>query len=156
MRLYLVQHAQAKPKEEDPARPLSEKGREDIRKVAGFLKGYGKANIREIKHSGKTRAEQTAQELAKALSPPEGISQADGLEPLAATKVWVKRIASIAKSQDIMLVGHLPHLSRLASHLICKDEEQNVVRFCQGGIVCLERDEAENWSLGWMIIPELL
>jgi len=156
MRLYLIQHAMAKSKEEDPARPLSEKGKEDIRKVAGFLKGYGKSRIREIKHSGKTRAEQTAQVLAKVLSPPEGISQADGLEPLADTKIWVKRIASIAKSQDIMLVGHLPHLSRLASRLICEDEEQNVVRFRQGGIVCLERDEAENWSLGWMIIPELL
>jgi len=59
MRLYLIQHAKAKPKQEDPACPLSEKGREDIRKVAGFLKGYTQSPIREIKRSGKTRAEQT-------------------------------------------------------------------------------------------------
>ena len=26
MRIYLVQHAEAKPKEEDPERPLTEKG----------------------------------------------------------------------------------------------------------------------------------
>jgi len=34
MRLYLIQHAKAKSKQENPARPLSRKGREDIRKVA--------------------------------------------------------------------------------------------------------------------------
>lgn len=51
MRLYLIQHAKAKSKQENPARPLSRKGREDIRKVAGFLKGYTQSPIREIKHS---------------------------------------------------------------------------------------------------------
>ncbi len=37
MFLYLVRHAEAKREEEDPARPLSEKGLEDITKVASYV-----------------------------------------------------------------------------------------------------------------------
>ena len=40
MRLYLVQHADAKLKEEDPSRPLSDKGWGDIRNVAKYAEKY--------------------------------------------------------------------------------------------------------------------
>jgi len=36
MFLYLVQHAEAKKEEEDPARGLSEKGLQDIKKMAAY------------------------------------------------------------------------------------------------------------------------
>jgi len=55
-----------------------------------------------------------------------------------------------------MLVGHLPHLSRLASRLICGDEERKVVSFQMGGVVCLERDAEGNWSVRWALTPELV
>ena len=44
MRLYLVQHGEAKKVEEDPLRPLSEKGREDIQRVAKYAE---KLDIKE-------------------------------------------------------------------------------------------------------------
>ena len=59
MRLYIVQHAAAKPKEEDPDRPLSAQGRVDIDRMATFLAGNDVA-VGSIRHSGKTRAAQTA------------------------------------------------------------------------------------------------
>ena len=34
MKLYLVQHAAAMPKDENPERPLSPAGREDVQKIA--------------------------------------------------------------------------------------------------------------------------
>ena len=37
MNLYLVQHAEAKPKQEDPGRPLTDKGYADIEKTAKLL-----------------------------------------------------------------------------------------------------------------------
>ena len=156
MRLYFVQHAQAKRKEEDPARPLSEKGEKDIRKMATTLKDHANIQVNVIFHSGKTRAKQTAQALAEALSAHQGIREAEGLDPLADVEVWAKRLASDEVDEETMLVGHLPHLSRLTSRLICGNEAQEVVRFRQGSVVCLERGEEGGWAVSWMLIPELV
>ena len=35
MRLYLVQHGEAKSEEEDPDRPLTDRGASDVRRVVG-------------------------------------------------------------------------------------------------------------------------
>ena len=59
MRLYLVQHGEPVPKEINPDRPLSDKGRHDVEKVGRFLQQAGVA-MGVIVHSGKTRAAQTA------------------------------------------------------------------------------------------------
>ena len=57
MRLYLVQHAEPKRKEEDPARPLSETGRKVIHKMAAYLKDHANIQIGTIFHSGKDQGE---------------------------------------------------------------------------------------------------
>ena len=59
MRLYLVQHGEAKSKTEDPQRPLTERGREDVARVAAFAASAG-LQVGQIRHSGKRRAEETA------------------------------------------------------------------------------------------------
>ncbi|MCZ2845213.1 MAG: histidine phosphatase family protein [Candidatus Bathyarchaeota archaeon] len=66
MKLYLVQHAEAKQEEEDPARPLSEKGWENLDKISDFLKGKD-IKVSKIFHSGKLRAKQTAEKLSEAI-----------------------------------------------------------------------------------------
>ena len=54
MFLYLCQHAEAKNKEEDPERDLTEKGRGDIEIVSHHLKRLN-LGVQQIFHSGKTR-----------------------------------------------------------------------------------------------------
>jgi phosphohistidine phosphatase len=154
MNLYLVQHAEAKREEEDPKRSLSEKGRADIRKVANYITKHIDINVSAIMHSGKTRAQQTAETLAEYLNPPEGIKEAEGLEPLAEPSAWGKRLAEMR--EDTMLVGHLPHLLKLSAYLLAQDETKKILNFSMGGIVCLRRDESGTWSVRWMIIPEIL
>lgn len=154
MNLYLVQHGKAKSKEEDPSRSLSEKGREEIRQVATFLAEHTQVQMASILHSGKARAQQTAHILAEYLNPPEGIKMTEGLEPLAAPSIWSERLEKT--EEDLMLVGHLPHLSKLSAHLLCQDEEKEVIHFHRGGIVWLERNELGLWSINWMITPDLL
>ncbi len=154
MKLYLVQHGKAKSKEEDPSRPLSEKGTEDVRQVVAFVAEHMQVQVTSILHSGKARAQQTAHILAEYLNPPEGIKMTEGLEPLAAPSIWSERLAKT--EEDLMLVGHLPHLSKLSARLICQDEEKEVIQFHRGGIVCLERNELGLWSVNWMITPDLL
>jgi phosphohistidine phosphatase len=153
MRLYLVQHAEAKREEEDPSRSLSEKGLNDITKVATYIVSLN-ISISQIFHSGKTRALQTAQVLAEHLKPQESISQTDGLAPLDEPGIWFERLTKI--KEDVALVGHLPHLGKLAALLLCGDKEKNIVDFKMGGMVCLKRSEDGNWSLEWMIIPDVI
>ena len=77
MFLYLVQHAEAKEKAEDPRRDLTDKGRLDIENVAHTMKRLN-VQIRQIFHSGKTRAQCTANVLSRHLKPPAGVSEAPG------------------------------------------------------------------------------
>lgn len=154
MELYLVQHAEAKKEEEDPSRPLTDRGREDISKVANFLKGLD-IIVKVIKHSDKLRAEQTAQELVKGLVATEGLERTLGIGPNDDVKPMRE---TFTKTQDnIAIVGHLPYLSKLLSSLICQSENLKVVEFKMGAIVRLDRDETTgNWHIKWMITPEIL
>lgn len=154
MYLYLIQHGEAKPVEEDPQRSLSEKGKADIEKVAAFVAEHTTLKVARIIHSGKTRAEQTAEILSQHLNPPNGVVAIEGLEPLADPSIWENRIAG--ETEDIMLVGHLPHLDKLSATLVCRDEAKNVIVFQNGGIVCLAADGSYNWRIGWMVTPQML
>ncbi|MDD2902533.1 MAG: phosphohistidine phosphatase SixA [Syntrophales bacterium] len=153
MFLYLVQHAEAHSKEEDPARDLSEKGREDIEEVAHHLKRLN-IQVRQIFHSGKTRAASTAKVLANHLQPPVGISEAPGLAPLDDPEIWADRLAHM--DEDILLVGHLPHLGKLAALLLSGDQEKQVINFQMGGALRLRRMQGDQWAVDWMIPPEII
>lgn len=153
MLLYLVQHAEAKKEEEDPVRPLSGRGNEDIKNVATYA---SRLNIRisQILHSEKIRAIQTAHVLAEYLRPEKGVHEATGLDPRDGPEVWGKRLSKM--NEDLMLVGHLPHLGQLASLLLCGDPNKTIIDFKMGGIVCLKRFEDGRWAVEWMITPEVL
>jgi phosphohistidine phosphatase len=153
MKLYLVQHGKARPKEEDPERSLSDEGKSEVEAVGKFLKRVG-VKVTKIFHSGKLRALQTAEILAKHIG--VEIEKADGLEPLAEIDVWIERIRDTRG--DIMLVGHLPHLSRLANYLIANNQELDAISFRFGGVVCLEREESEDgkWRILWIVRPEIV
>lgn len=152
--LYLVQHAESKTKEEDPQRSLSDKGRADVEKVAVFVSEHTTLKVDRILHSGKTRARQTAEVLARYLNSSGGVSVAEDLEPMADPSIWANRL--VEEKEDLMLIGHLPHLDKLAAKLICGDEAGRAVMFQNAGIICLNRDDAGVWSLYWMITPEML
>ncbi|MCW4055210.1 MAG: phosphohistidine phosphatase SixA [Candidatus Bathyarchaeota archaeon] len=152
MKLYLVQHADSKRKEEDHTKSLSDRGWKDIRKTANYAKEHLHIKVEHIIHSGKLRAKQTAEVLAEHLNPPKAVITDPNLEPLADPKVWKKRLVEITK--NTMVVGHLPHLSKLASYLLAGDENREVIAFKMAGIVCLERDQQRRWTIQWMITPD--
>lgn len=154
MNLYLVQHATATTKEEDPRRPLSAEGKTEIKKTATYVAAHAGVTITRILHSGKTRAQQTAEVLGEHLKPAGGIDATDGLAPLDDPTVWESRLRDM--NDDLMLVGHLPHLSRLAALLICGDAAYTVIHFRNAGVVCLYRSDADDWSVDWTITPELV
>jgi len=150
MTLYLVQHAEARSKEEDPSRSLSDEGRENITKVAAFVKGL-KIEVRHILHSGKMRALQTAQILEEYIQSERGVAEADGLAPMDDPGIWSVRLAEM--SENTMIVGHLPHLGKLSTLLLCGSKEKDIISFQMGNIFCLKRSAEGNWMVEWLIKP---
>jgi phosphohistidine phosphatase len=55
---------------------------------------------------------------------------------------------------DLMLVGHLPHLSKLASLLLTGSPDQSPVTFTRAGIICLQKDDSAHWTVAWSVTPE--
>jgi phosphohistidine phosphatase len=154
MYLYLVQHGKAVAKETDPERPLSLEGRTAVRKVASHLAKGGGLSPQKIYHSGKLRAEQTATILARELRLRGSIESAKELNPTSLPWGWVERLVDM--QENVMIVGHLPHLKRLTALLVCQDESKKCVDFQNGGVVCLFRDESGVWSVQWIIVPDIL
>jgi phosphohistidine phosphatase len=151
MYCYLMQHGEAKTESEDSARSLSERGREEVRLVALHAAAAG-VQVAEILHSGKLRALQTAKILADYLRPPRGTREIEGLGPNDDPKKARADLA--AASEPLMIVGHLPHLSHLASALILGEPKTDLIRFRTGAMVCLARTEGA-FRLEWLLTPEL-
>lgn len=153
MHLYLVQHGAAKSEAEDPQRGLTVEGRRAVERVAEFLTPLG-LEIHRIEHSDKLRARQTAEILAAQLRPAEGTKQVSGLAPNDDIGPVTARVQTEIK--NLMLVGHLPFLSRLAARLLGATGDRTVVQFQMGGVVRLDRDESGNWAVRWFLVPGLL
>lgn len=154
MNVYLVQHGKPVSKEENPDKPLSNQGKEDVERVAAFLM---KAVIKvdDIFHSGKTRARETAEIMISKLTPGKEPVEKNGLAPLDDVKEIAEEIEKGQK--DLVLVGHLPHLARLTSLLITGSDSNAVVDFQQGGVLCLKYSDKEKvWAIAWMLVPEII
>ena len=153
MKLYFVQHAKAASKEANPERPLTEEGLQDIQKIAALIKPLNLC-VDYLWHSGKKRAIQTADVLAEVIRINKGKTARDGLDPNDDVTALKNDLSSTR--ENIMIVGHLPFLSKLASLLLAGSESANTVAFKNAGIVALACCEKNQWQLEWMIIPELL
>ena len=151
--LYLVQHAEAKRKEEDPERHITERGKEETEKIAQFLASKIKGEIEKIIHSTKIRAKETAEIFAKYLEPPGGLHEEKDLEPLADPSIWADRIKAL--NESIMIVGHLPYLSKLASLLLVGSPEKEIISFRYSGVLCLERTD-DVWGIKWYVTPDMI
>jgi phosphohistidine phosphatase len=150
--LYLVQHGTSRTATEDPGRGLSDEGAAAVHTIAGVARNYG-VPVAAIVHSGKKRALQTAEILAAALEPRDGIAALEGIGPLDD----VEAAAPVLTDRDgLMVVGHLPFLGRLASLLVTGTADHELFRFQNGGIVCLGRNgDGGRWIIRWSLSPEI-
>ena len=152
MRVFLMQHGRPVSKEEDPDKPLSDQGRDDVNRMAVFLENCG-VRVEEILHSGKTRARQTAEIMGSKLNPHKDTIQKNGLSPMDDVRGITDQINESEK--DLMIVGHLPHLAKLTSRLVIGSESPPVVGFQQGGVLCLDNSGGA-WIIAWMLVPEII
>ena len=153
MKLYLIQHGEAKSEAEDPERSLTTKGQKEVLAVSKMAEGL-RIRPSKIYHSGKLRAKQTAEIIESALKISDALVQsAPGLNPNEDIQPWAERISK--EKGDLMLVGHLPFLEKLTSFLLCGDERTRLVLFRYGAMVCLDQKVDKSWVVSWILTPEM-
>src|SRR4030042_181594 len=148
MLIYLVQHGKAKTKEEDTERPLNNEGKKDLEKTAAHLKKMG-LKVDSIIHSEKLRAKESAEILLNGVNSKNGLKEVPELLPddnIMPISLFINQ-----QENDLMFVGHLPYMDKLSSMLLTGNEENKVVKFQQGAVACLEKDnELDKFKLKWM------
>jgi phosphohistidine phosphatase len=150
MAIFLVQHGLSLPKDQDPEKGLSEKGKADTVRIAEVAKTY-QIPISKIVHSGKKRAQQTASIFNETLGVDNPIERIDGINPLDDVTAFA---AIIEPQSNEMVVGHLPFMERLVGYLTAGSVDLRVYRFQNSGIVCLNR-EAGDWFIQWTLNPNI-
>jgi phosphohistidine phosphatase len=153
MLIYLVQHGDALSKEQNPERPLSEKGRINAERMASFLARSG-TRAQRVLHSGKARARDTAVLLSQVIGPGGVVEEISGISPNDSTH----GLKELVENGDggILVVGHLPFMGRMVSHLLTGTPEPDTVTFEPGSVVALERGDEGGWTVRWMVRPSLL
>lgn len=120
MRLYLVRHAAAEPREDwgadDASRPLTAKGARGAARVGEALAAAG-VEPAAIVTSPYLRCAQTARILAEALGGPTSAEEDERLEPGFGPRALAAVIAEREDEGDLMLVGHEPDMSDVIAAL---------------------------------------
>jgi phosphohistidine phosphatase len=154
--IYLIQHAEAVSEKEDPARPLSDEGKVTMEKV-GALAARLRIKPDLIFHSGKLRARQTAEILARNLGLLDRVHEKEGLGPLDPVGPVVEWLKEAARGlSGVAIVGHLPFLDKLASLLVIKQENLSVVSFQNGAIWKLvPKADGATYAVHWVVTKQL-
>ena len=149
MELYLVRHGDVDPNlgDVDAGPPLTDAGLANVQRCATFAARLG-VQVAEIRHSEKLRTVQTAQEFEKILQCPRnqvvGIGPDDDINPL--------RREAAGLQHNVMVIGHLPYLNRIAGALLAQDESMPVVVFHPASLVRFDRREDARWS-AQLVLP---
>jgi phosphohistidine phosphatase len=153
MNVFLIRHAHAVGGDVDPTRPLSPRGREQVRALADFLSPSGALQPAEFWHSPLVRSRQTAELLARRLHLAVPHSLVPELEPESDPRAAARRLKAAA--HDVAIVGHEPHLSALATLLIGGKIGLPVFVMKKCSVLALEGLDA-HWSVRWHISPDLI
>lgn len=139
MLLYIVRHGDADSlAASDDARELTKKGRKVTAAMAGLLKDAGFEAPEIIVSSPLPRADQTARIMQEEFAPKAKFETNEALRPGGSIETGMSIIASKKKECEVlMLVGHDPLFSRLASAIITGKDEV-VIEMKKSSVVILE------------------
>jgi phosphohistidine phosphatase len=146
MDLILWRHAEAEDSAPDISRKLTEKGRKQAAKMAGFLRKHLPEDTR-ILVSPAVRTQQTVAPLT------DRFSTASEIAPGASVHAVLQAVGWPDEKGSVLVVGHQPTLGAVAAHLLnCEP-----LRIKKCGLWWLSRDEeTSEISVRVSITPEFL
>jgi phosphohistidine phosphatase len=156
MMLYILRHAaaeEAASSGDDGARKLSERSKEKMLGAAAGLRAMG-LKFDAILTSPLVRATETAELVASAYdnSPPPQVVPALATG-IAATDA-VAALRAFSRHDEVMIVGHEPQLSAIASILLTGAGDAAHLKLKTGGCIAIDlpaRFERGGGELRWML-----
>lgn len=152
MKLYLMRHGDYSAEDVRHGNPLSQKGENDVLKLADFL-AHHPIQVSRILHSEKLRAKQTAHLLPQGLVSPNPPQEIPGINPTDDACAFAEEVNQW--EEDVAVVGHLPFMGKLLGQLVTRHANNEIVAFQAGTLVCLEKIEATRWTINWVLCPGL-
>jgi phosphohistidine phosphatase len=161
MNIYLLRHGIVVERgtpgfKMDADRPLTPKGKRQLCQVAEAMKRMD-LQFSLILSSPFARARQTAEIVAKSLKLKKCLAFSDELTPEGDPKVLVRELNELKPaSENLLLVGHEPYLSRFVALLI-SGSENVAIDFKKGGLCKLETDSLRFGrcaTLAWLLTPK--
>lgn len=162
MKIYLIRHSNAVDHgtpgyEDDSLRPLTENGRDKMKKIASALINLGlKPDL--IVSSPYVRAKQTAEILGKVLKYKKELAISDALVPMGNADNISAEINEKYSVDELVLVGHEPCLSSLISMLVTRNSNL-AIDIKKGGVCCISSDNLHTERkavLEWLLPPKIL
>lgn len=151
MRLHLLRHAEAVDNPDDDARVLSAFGRSSLEPLAGLVyAGRLLPEDLEVWHSPLLRAEETAQLFVRHARLRSRLHLRSGLRPEDDPAELLPTL--MERSADLLLVGHEPFLSTLATLLLVGAPYPPKVIMEKASLLCLERlggGTHVSWCIRW-------
>lgn len=160
MELYLLRHGLAVELgtagfEDDAGRPLTPKGRRQLRKIAAAMQRMG-LRFDLILSSPLLRAKQTAEIVAAELKLKKRLQHSNALAPGGDAESLLRQLNRLKPSpKRLLLVGHEPDLSRLVS-LLTTGGLQLQMDFKKGGLCKLDAEKLKPGkcaTLAWLLTP---
>jgi phosphohistidine phosphatase len=151
--IYVIRHAHASEGKDDAVRPLSRRGREQIRRIGRFLRKNGGMAAREFWHSPLLRSRDTAKRLEKHLKVHAKLTQVEGLLHGDPPSIMATRLDRVRRS--VAVVGHEPHLGAMLSLLVTGSASPVLFELKKGAVVELVR-AGSRWKIRWQVTPDLL
>ena len=140
----------------DADRPLIPKGKRQLREIADAMKTMD-LQFSLILSSPFVRARQTAEIVAKSLKLKKRLAFSDELKPDGDQKALVRQLNELKPaSENVLIVGHEPYLSRFISQLVAGSENMKI-DFKKGGLCRLETDLLRFGrcaTLAWLLTPK--
>jgi phosphohistidine phosphatase len=160
MNIFILRHGIAVERgtpgfENDSQRPLTPKGKRQLRKTAAAMKKMD-MSFDLILSSPHERAKRTAKIIAENLKLKRRLKFSDALKPDGDVKILIRQLNELEPApENILLAGHEPHLSRLISLLVTGDTQLQV-DFKKGALCKLEIEKlraSQCAQLAWLLTP---
>jgi phosphohistidine phosphatase len=156
MKICILRHAEAEPRgpgAAEAARKLTAEGKHELRAVLRLARDAG-VEPDVILASPWTRALETALAARDALGTQQVVETKSLLPDVLPAHIWGE-IRSLRPLKEIMVVGHEPHLSRLAAFLLEAPVAIDMKKAAMIRIDVQEREGPPRGVLKWMLTPKL-
>jgi phosphohistidine phosphatase len=161
MNIFILRHGIAVERgtagfENDAERPLTPKGKRQLRKSAATMKKM-KLRFDLILSSPYERARRTAEIVADELKLEKRLKFTDALKYEGDPEKFAAELARLKPMpKDLLLVGHEPYLSRLVSLLVSGNRDL-ALDLKKGGLCKLEAENLHDGKcaqLAWLLTPK--